>query len=593
MWNQKQSKGRLTLEKKLLMVMIPLMIVSLLVVSFIIYFVAKRNIREKAAEYIQQYLVQLSTSIDNKLETTIKLNAQLSVNAQLSEILQKYHTADSNTRMAYREDVENIFVTIVSIYSDVKDIYIFDDYGNEFYMRSRSGWDAASLKEKDWYNKALEKEGSYVVFLDKKEGEDRETTIGIARSIVNIYSRESYGVALIEIPYSILEDGIYGARQQADLEQGSVAIEDEQGNLIYSSQPAGEAWDAADGTEMIQLVYQSEKTGWKYMYFCEMEYLMQDMIYIRVVITILLVIMSAVTACIITVFSYRTFRPLGKLVSAMQTVQKGDYMVQVEVRSRDEIHYLAQTFNEMAASIRELIQKVYHAQLMQKEAQLEVLQQQINPHFLYNTFETMRGLALAEHNEKLADMVKNMSQFLRYNMYGSEGITTLKNEVSHITSYIRIMDFRFDDQIRMSMELPEDMLRLAIPKFTLQPVVENAVLHGFQEKRQNCRIVLTGAVEEDTAVIRVADNGCGIEQDRLEKLNADLQALMEPDPKDDGRVRIGIFNVNSRLKLNYGPAYGICLESRWGEGTTAVIRFPLQTMAEREPGRSGKEADGL
>ena len=211
---------------------------------------------------------------------------------------------------------------------------------------------------------------------------------------------------------------------------------------------------------------------------------------------------------------------------------------------------------------------------MQKEAQLEVLQQQINPHFLYNTFETMRGIALSEHNEKVADIVKNISEFMRYNMYGSDGSTSLQMELQHVTNYIRIMDYRFDDKIRLTMEIPEQMRALSMPKFTLQPIVENAVLHGFTEKRADCEICISGQVQDGAARLRIVDNGCGIAADALEKINADLKEPFQPGQPRNGRVSIGIYNVNSRLKLNYGDKYGVRIFSEVGVGTTAEIEFP-------------------
>ena len=187
MLKRKQSEIRFPLEQKLLLVVIPLIALSLMAVSVITYRVAKQNIQNRVSEYMEQYLLQLSSAIDNKLETSIQLNAQLSVNAQLSEILQEYHSAPSDEKLNYRQDVENIFVTIMSIYDNIRSIYVFDNYGNEFYLRNRSGIGLELLEQESWYQDALARQGAYVIFLDRHGGEEN-TTIGIARSIVNIYT---------------------------------------------------------------------------------------------------------------------------------------------------------------------------------------------------------------------------------------------------------------------------------------------------------------------------------------------------------------------------------------------------------------------
>lgn len=164
MLKRKQSEIRFPLEQKLLLVVIPLIALSLMAVSVITYRVAKQNIQNRVSEYMEQYLLQLSSAIDNKLETSIQLNAQLLVNAQLSEILQEYHSAPSDEKFNYRQDVENIFVTIMSIYDNIRSIYVFDNYGNEFYLRNRSGIGLELLEQESWYQDALARQGAYVIF---------------------------------------------------------------------------------------------------------------------------------------------------------------------------------------------------------------------------------------------------------------------------------------------------------------------------------------------------------------------------------------------------------------------------------------------
>ena len=367
MLKRKQSEIRFPLEQKLLLVVIPLIALSLMAVSVITYRVAKQNIQNRVSEYMEQYLLQLSSAIDNKLETSIQLNAQLSVNAQLSEILQEYHSAPSDEKLNYRQDVENIFVTIMSIYDNIRSIYVFDNYGNEFYLRNRSGIGLELLEQESWYQDALARQGAYVIFLDRHGGEEN-TTIGIARSIVNIYDRQSYGVALVEIPYSILAETIYGGNGKSNLQQGAIFIGDEQGNRIYATQsddpyrdmgadeipPAGTAQTrvfTADGEEIIRITCVSAKTGWRYDYVCEMKYLMRDMAQLQSIMTVLVLCVLLAAVCFLIVFSHRTFRPLGELVSAMQQVKEGRYAVKVETESNDEFRYLGQTFNDMASGI--------------------------------------------------------------------------------------------------------------------------------------------------------------------------------------------------------------------------------------------------
>ena len=395
MENDQQNKIRITLKKKLIMVMLPLITISLLISCIVFYRIAKQAIQTKVSEYMRQYLVQLTLSVDNELDLSIRMNAQLAVNETLLDVLKNYEDSDNRTKTEYTEKMSDIFVSLISVYSDIKGIYVFDNHGNEFYAKNRYGQNIASMKQMEWYQKTLENEGAYVIFLDDKSGADSRNsnvTIGIARSAVDIYTKETYGVILIELPYSILNDCVFGEREQLNLEYGDIFIQDIDDEIIYATSNDNHLLDSVEkndllsdkaqmqiktvnGEEVIQIRCMSEKSNWKYTYLCEMKYLLQDVEQMKEMLVVFMAIMMLVTGFIIVLFSDLFLRPVKRLVDGMKKVTDGDYDVWVQPDTSDEFHYLIMVFNKMAKSIRELIQKVYQAELMQKEAQLEALQQ--------------------------------------------------------------------------------------------------------------------------------------------------------------------------------------------------------------------------
>lgn len=602
---KRQNKIRITLNKKLLLIILPLNIISLIAAGMVFYRAAKTNIQTRVSEYMQQYLVQLTRTVDNELNMSIQINAQLAVNTQVRDALENYEAADAAKKTAYREVMAKTFVSLNSIYDNIKGIYIFDSFGNEFYDKKSYGQNYEVMQQMEWYQNTLEKEGDYEIFLDVKSGiadRNQEQMIGIARSVMNIYSKETYGIVLTEIPYSALEDCVYGEKHQLNLEQGNIFILNEKNELVYSTYPNGELQENLEetlqektesknqeerpsvqikrlnGKEMIQISYFSKEARWNYIYLCEMKQLMQDMDNIRLIISVFILIMGVVSAGISVLFSKLFLKPLQDLVQGMKQVVAGDYDVCVQSYTQDELAYLIGIFNDMTKSIKNLIQKVYQAEITQKEAELEILQQQINPHFLYNTLESMRGLALEENCPKVADMAKNMSSFMRYNMQRGHNAAMLSDEELHVRYYIRLINYRFDHKIDLKIEIPEKLRTISLPRFTLQPIVENAVLHGLAEKRENCEIVISVSQQEEIVVIQVKDNGTGIQKKKLAEMNTYLHQEVKTVQQLVPGGSVGVFNVNSRLKLNYGMLYGISLESREGEGTTVTIRIPCSDM---------------
>ena len=336
----------------------------------------------------------------------------------------------------------------------------------------------------------------------------------------------------------------------------------------------GSYTDQIGGADCLVVYTTSEITPWQIVGVVRQNTVISGFLQVRNRMLLIVLLCAALFAVIAFALAHYLTKDLRRLTRAVE--QTGDEALELPIRitRQDEVGILYQRICAMLARIRTLITNIRCAEAEKRTSEIAMLSMQINPHFLYNTFETMRGIALSEHNEKVADIVKNISEFMRYNMYGADGSTSLQMELQHVTNYIRIMDYRFDDKIRLTMEIPEQMRALSMPKFTLQPIVENAVLHGFTEKRADCEICISGQVQDGAARLRIVDNGCGIAADALEKINADLKEPFQPGQPRNGRVSIGIYNVNSRLKLNYGDKYGVRIFSEVGVGTTAEIEFP-------------------
>jgi two-component system sensor histidine kinase YesM len=259
----------------------------------------------------------------------------------------------------------------------------------------------------------------------------------------------------------------------------------------------------------------------------------------------------------------------------MREVQAGDFNQQVEVALRDEIGQLGKGYNIMVAKIKELIQDVYESELSKKESELRVLQSQINPHFLYNTLNSITWMSYREGAEKTADMLQHLSDFFRYNLSQGSDIISLRQELNIVESYLYLSNIRFADKLTYSIEVDERFADVLIPKLILQPLVENAVVHGIEQIEENGFVNVSVRESEGALLIEVTDNGLGIPPDTLEMLRgAILSEKRTVYPEDNGGF--ALLNVRDRLINHFGEGVAIEISSKRNIGTTVKMLIPLR-----------------
>ena len=285
------------------------------------------------------------------------------------------------------------------------------------------------------------------------------------------------------------------------------------------------------------------------------------------------VVAFAAIFVLITVLSYyiplSITRPIRKLSEVTDQVAKGDLTVRSDVRSGAEVSVLSDSLNTMIDKIDVLLEQVKKEQIRLRKAEFELLQSQINPHFLYNTLDAIVWLAEAGEQKKVVSMVGSLSDFFRTSLNQGKDIITIKEELQHSRSYLEIQQMRYQDILNYEIHVPEELHRYLIPKITIQPLVENALYHGIKNKRGLGRIVISGRKEEDFLILQIEDNGIGMRKERLDQVKEGMNQKI-PTEKDI----YGLYNVNERIRLNFGEKYGLSIESTYGEGTVVSIILP-------------------
>ncbi|MBQ7464223.1 MAG: sensor histidine kinase [Lachnospiraceae bacterium] len=272
--------------------------------------------------------------------------------------------------------------------------------------------------------------------------------------------------------------------------------------------------------------------------------------------------------------------PVLKLSQVTEKVAAGDLNVRANLDAGAELGVLSRSLDEMIERINMLIAQVRTEQENLRVAELELLQAQINPHFLYNTLDTIIWLAEAGDQKKVVSMVGSLSEFFRASLGQGRDIVTIGDEMKHVISYLQIQQVRYQDILSYSVDVPEELYDCLIPKITIQPIVENALYHGIKNKRGGGCIRITGDTEGSIVYLHVADDGIGMKEERLLQIRSKINIGEKTDNTNDASGNreaaeiFGLYNVNERIRLKFGDRYGIHIDSTYGEGTIVTVSLP-------------------
>ena len=297
--------------------------------------------------------------------------------------------------------------------------------------------------------------------------------------------------------------------------------------------------------------------------------------------TILIICISVVLLLFLYYFySRKTSMPILQLKTAMEKIQKGELDTRVTVESNDEIGFLAKGLNKMTENLQGHIKKVYIAEIRQREAQIEILKTQIQPHYLYNTLDVIRMTAVMNDDFQTAGLLDGLSGQLKYLIGGAREIVTLRDEIENVENYFKIVRVRYENRFDLEINVDEELLSLKVPQLILQPVVENAVKYGLRPREASGIIAVNVQVEEDKLLISVMDNGLGMTPQKLKEVQELLKNKETVNHPRSKKASIGLKNAHDRVKLILGEEYGMEIISYEGIGT--IVKYILPVMREVE-----------
>ena len=261
---------------------------------------------------------------------------------------------------------------------------------------------------------------------------------------------------------------------------------------------------------------------------------------------------------------------LRNMIKTIEKLKQGKLDTRFNIKQEiDELDMISISIDEMSESLQYNINKNYIAEVKQKQAEINALQSQIKPHFLYNTLEVIRMSALSSKNKEVAQMIYNLASMFRYSTYNNGSLVRIKDEINHSKMYLSLCATRYKGMLDYSIHVDDKYLDYLVPKFTIQPILENAINHGLRKSFQDNYIKVTINEIDEGIEINIKDNGNGMSEEAISKIKEGLEKNIQKQNS------IGLMNINSRLKLNFGEQYGIYINSRINEGTTVSIKIPV------------------
>ena len=565
-----------------------LLLGAVIIITVISLSYTRQSVFENSSLYTQTIIQQMNQNIDSYIDYMENTSYLVSSN----EDVQKYLFGDTADPEA-RDRILSQFETILDSRSDILNLGIIAENGRMLINNGqRLTNQDLDIHSQEWYTNALE--GRESVYLTSSHVQhiisgERPWVITLSRGIRNKEmgtGQEKEGVFFIDLNYSAISEL---CDQSMVGNQGYAFIVDADGNIVYHPQQqqlynelqtenidlvmnAGSdivTWGDGINKKMYS-ISRSEKTGWTVVDWVRVEELLRrsneaQSIYVLVAIGLMAVALffSRFVAKSITL-------PIQRLCDSMERVQEGDFSVSdIVVDSENEIGSLTKSFNVMTQRIHELMAQNIREQEAKRKSELKALQSQINPHFLYNTLDSIIWMAEGKKNEEVVLMTASLARLLRQSISNEDELVSIGQEIEYARGYLTIQKMRYKDKLEFWIEVEPSILNIRLIKLVLQPVIENAIYHGLKYKESRGLLLVKGFMKNGNAVLQVIDDGVGMDQETLDH-------IYERHKVDYHSNGVGIYNVQKRLQLYYGNEYGIVYESKPGEGTTATITIPGQ-----------------
>ncbi|MDF2926388.1 MAG: histidine kinase [Paenibacillaceae bacterium] len=583
-----------SLKNRLLLYFLILVILPTSIISITIYVNSNQTIKENISTSVQKNLSMAESLLLQKFEEMNTLMDSIYLNPQMTAKLSAERPDDQVAIVNELADLDKLIAGYVlhsnsnSQYSPM--LYMLDRPEYLQHNFSQYVTSLETIQNEPWYTKLAPKARYLVIGLREYPG-SRNTTYTI------MLGKRLFGVNNIALPYSALltleanlQDFNRMLSQLKPSDNSSILILDEAGNVVISPELAllhtnlsdtpyiktiisrqsmriADSYETSIDSRQSLVTYRSIKDlGWTVVSISPMGDLNGKLIAFRNVMYAVLAICMALAVIIAVLLSNSITRPILKVIRSMSYAKSGNFDMEVEYKPKDEFSHLVNQYNKMIRQIKELFDKLYVSEVKKKEAELKALQAQINPHFLYNTLDSINWIALRHKVPDISRMVTSLSDFFRYSLNKGNAIITVKDELKQVESYLAIQQIRFQERLSYTIRVEPEVYNCYTIKLILQPLVENSLIHGIERRLGHGEIHIDASLEEDWVRIMVTDNGIGADVDML-------NTMLEHPQEESGKA-FGLNNVNQRIRQAFGEKAGLRFTANEDLGVTVTVSFP-------------------
>ncbi|NJD04065.1 MAG: sensor histidine kinase [Ruminiclostridium sp.] len=582
------------LHRKTFLLFSTMSLVLMMLLSYLIYTGVEKYIRNETNNYLDILTKTINNYIDTNVEEMKKTLLGLSAETSLKMVING-RFLNAYDKYSLEKDLSDQMDLLMGI-RKYNDIYIYSEITDKLVSTNKqaniSYYSQYGIKAQPWYQKVISSPTRLVLLNEFSLPIMGKTFNGFGLAL-KVQGEKDGGNAVM-LMSSTLD---YFKDILADINNDSLKfliIVDAEGNMVYGSgtnedkffdikkeqykelinSKNDSSFIYVDNQEYLVKVNVSIKTGWKTISFVSKSRL-QRPLFEAGMVTISMTGYLILAMFFVSFFlSSRITVPIRKLILLMRRVEYGDFNVLINIHSNDEIGLLGNSFNLMIDKINKLINQLIESEVLKKEAELNALQQQINPHFLYNILESINSLASICGSKEISAITVKLGRMFRYSISREQReYVSIGDEFQHLKDYIAIEQIRCENTFSVIYEIDEDIFSLLTIKFILQPIAENSIIHGLYCMKEGGALKIIGKRCGEVVYIEIQDNGIGIENEKLVKLNENIRqpSIKGTDVKSDS---IGLKNVNSRIVYSYGSQYGLEIFSKEGKGTDVILKIP-------------------